>query len=434
MKRIRLLVYILFTYSAIHAGEITYYNQIQHILVRNCMPCHQKGGVAPFALETYAEVNAHIGTIKRVIATGVMPPWSADPNYKHFANERLLSNEEVKTILTWIDQKHPAGTLQMDTVMQPKLQLGKPDLVLKLPKVKIPAHNRDTIVHFKVAYSITNDTTAYAIRYIPGNAQMVHHANPILYNAGGSGYFEELDNSMYVKEVTNIDGTITSERFYDSKMNFFADYTPGRSLQLMPQGFSFNVSKDGFMLCQVHYGPSPKAFEDESTVEIYFDTKKAQRVGEARKLGSGGNIAEVYPRLVIPADSIKTYYIDFTVPLDASLIIYSGHMHLLGKKFLAYALATNNDTIPLLRINNYDFYLQDDCVPLNPVVLKRGYKIHCEATYDNTSNNHLNPNSPTQTVYEGWKTTDEMMAFAMYIVKYLPGDENLDLRIKAIRP
>lgn len=425
-KHCALFCLILITCILQAADETTYYSNIQHIISTNCFPCHQKNNAAPFALETYADVTTHISTIKKVVTNRTMPPWSADATYKHFMNERIMSNEDIITIRKWIDNKYPKGNVQADTAILPKLILGKPDLVIKLPKVKLPANNTDTIIHYKINYSISNDTTAYAICFVAGNVRMVHHANPILYNATGPDYFEELSNNLQA-EVMHEDGSVSAERFYERNMNFFADYTPGRSLQIMPEGFSFNVSKQGYILCQVHYGPSAIAYEDQSSVEIYFDTKKAGRVGEARKLGSSGGIAKVHPKLVIPADSVQTYYIDFLVPMDASLIIYSGHMHLLGKKFLAYAVTPTYDTIPLLKINDYNFYLQEDCIPQYPIVLKRGYRIHVEAAYDNTSSNILNPNLPPVTVYEGWKTTDEMMAFAMYLVKYLPGDEQLHL-------
>lgn len=412
--------------TCIGADEVTYYNKIRYIISANCLPCHGKNNVAPFTLESYTDVVAHASGIKRAITSKAMPPWSADANYKHFVNERLLSDSDIATLVDWINNKYPKGEYKPFEKTAVDKAMPAPSLVIKLPKVKLPANSRDSIIHFKVYYSIPSDTAAYAIRFVPGNQKMLHHANPILYNAEGDGYFAELSNMRRI-ETMQPNGTLAYETYYERDMDFFADYTPGRAIQTMPEGFTFNVSKKGYVLCQVHYGPSTIEFEDESSIELFFTDNNVNRVGEARKLGSGGDLAKPWPPLIIKADSISTYYINFTVPMDASVIIYSGHMHLLGKNFLAYATTPKNDTIPLLLINNYQFYLQEDCIPAQPIVLKKGYKIHVEATYDNTQSNILNPYNPPRDIVEGWRTVDEMMAFTMYMVKYLPGDENIVL-------
>jgi len=36
--------------------------------------------------------------IKTVVVTRVMPPWFADPNYGHFANDRRLSDADVSKL------------------------------------------------------------------------------------------------------------------------------------------------------------------------------------------------------------------------------------------------------------------------------------------------------------------------------------------------
>jgi hypothetical protein len=40
----------------------------------NCTECHRKGGVGPFSLESYEDVVAHRGMIRKVVEKGTMPP------------------------------------------------------------------------------------------------------------------------------------------------------------------------------------------------------------------------------------------------------------------------------------------------------------------------------------------------------------------------
>ena len=45
-----------------------------------------------------------------------MPPWKADNAYRHFANDRSLTEDQIKTIVAWIDNKAPRGDAGADEV------------------------------------------------------------------------------------------------------------------------------------------------------------------------------------------------------------------------------------------------------------------------------------------------------------------------------
>jgi hypothetical protein len=40
-----------------------------------CVKCHQAGGIAPFALDTFSAVDKMAGTIAAVVQMGMMPPY-----------------------------------------------------------------------------------------------------------------------------------------------------------------------------------------------------------------------------------------------------------------------------------------------------------------------------------------------------------------------
>jgi hypothetical protein len=103
------------------------------------------------------------------------------------------------------------------------------------------------------------------------------------------------------------------------------------------------------------------------------------------------------------------------------------HCHLLGKNWRVFAVTPQNDTIPLIHIENWDFNWQGTYHFRKLKVLPKDSEIHAFATYDNTSDNPFNPNFPPQTVTWGEGTADEMYYLPLLWLPYQAGDENIDL-------
>jgi hypothetical protein len=134
--------------------------------------------------------------------------------------------------------------------------------------------------------------------------------------------------------------------------------------------------------------------------------------------------------LVVQPETVKTFHIKADIPEDISVLTIVPHMHLIGKKFWAYAIKPSGDTIRLVRINNWDFRWQYFYQPKTMLHIPRGSTIYVEGVYDNTSNNPNNPFSPPQVIMErngSMKTTDEMFQLIMTYVPYQKGDEEISL-------
>src|SRR5581483_12080461 len=91
------------------AASPTFNRDVLPILQKNCQNCHRAGEIGPMPLLTYAEVRPWAKAIKVAVASGKMPPWHADPQYGHFANDRRLSQEEIRKITAWVDGGAPEG-------------------------------------------------------------------------------------------------------------------------------------------------------------------------------------------------------------------------------------------------------------------------------------------------------------------------------------
>jgi hypothetical protein len=79
----------------------------------------------------------------------------------------------------------------------------------------------------------------------------------------------------------------------------------------------------------------------------------------------------------------------------------------------------------LVDIPEWDFHWQGFYTFQKPVLIPAGSELFGEATYDNTSNNIHNPNSPPRDVRQGEGTDDEMMLIYFNLASYLPGDTSI---------
>jgi hypothetical protein len=82
---------------------VTFAKDAVPILQKNCQSCHRPGQIAPMSLLSYQEARPWAKAIKAAVATRKMPPWSADPSYGHFTNDRSLMQSEIDTLVNWAD-------------------------------------------------------------------------------------------------------------------------------------------------------------------------------------------------------------------------------------------------------------------------------------------------------------------------------------------
>ncbi|HEX3132893.1 MAG TPA: redoxin domain-containing protein, partial [Planctomycetota bacterium] len=113
------------------------------IIETSCRGCHQKGGVAPWSMDSHKLVAGRGAMIREVIRTHAMPPWDADPAFGKFSNQCGITISEARTLVHWIENGSSSSATDPLALKKPKPQpewpLGKPDLILSLPKQQIPA-------------------------------------------------------------------------------------------------------------------------------------------------------------------------------------------------------------------------------------------------------------------------------------------------------
>jgi hypothetical protein len=413
-----LLVY--FQVSTLNAqNPITYFDHIKPILDNNCVICHRPGQTAPFSLQTYEEVIKRAEFIKTVVESRYMPPWHADTAFSTFHNQRTLSHQQIQWITKWIDQGAIKGidSAHPSTVNDKEPHYPAPDLVIKMNHpFAIPGNNTEQYRIFVMPSHTDKDLYLRGVDFVPGNKKLAHHARIMLDTTN---------------KLRSDDGLEVGQSSAFAKLNvqlankFWHGWVPGGFSIFYPEGAGKVLPKNADLVLNMHYAPSPKPEEDLSEVHIYLAPEKPRRLIQTLVLDENWIFNQPFN---IPADTVITYYMRSPVlPYDLSLVSVMPHMHLLGKRFKAYAITPDGDLIPLIHIPEWDFNWQRNYQFKNLLKLPKGSVIYAEAVYDNTKNNPRNPFVPPRQATYGWGTTNEMMNLIFEYLDYEIGDEYWDV-------
>ena len=106
-----LLVLPASAFAADVAKAPTFSKDVAPIFQDKCEACHRPDSIAPMSLVTYAETRPWARSIKAKVAERQMPPWHIDKTVgvQKFKNDRSLSDEQIDTIVRWVDAGAPQG-------------------------------------------------------------------------------------------------------------------------------------------------------------------------------------------------------------------------------------------------------------------------------------------------------------------------------------
>src|SRR5439155_23788914 len=146
---------------ALYAAPVTFSEHIAPIVYNRCASCHRPGEAAPFSLTSYQDVAKRGKLIAAVTSARYMPPWHAQPASVEYRDERRLSEAQIALIQEWVKAGMPEG----DPAKAPQLpefpqgwQLGKPDVIVKLPRAyHLAASGPDIYRNFVIPVGLAED-------------------------------------------------------------------------------------------------------------------------------------------------------------------------------------------------------------------------------------------------------------------------------------
>jgi len=185
--------------------------------------------------------------------------------------------------------------------------------------------------------------------------------------------------------------------------------------------------KNSHYIIQIHYAPGSNGQSDATQLNITYSRSTGLRNISVKPLLD--NVVNMTDGpIFIPANQIKVFHEQYTVPLDISLISIMPHQHKIGVHMKVYAVDPNatKDTIQLID-DKWDFHWQSIYTFPQMVHLKPGDVIYATGTYNNTEDNKENPNYPPKDIVAGTSTLTEMMQVFFSYLPYEKGDENKSL-------
>lgn len=420
MKRTYLLLGIICLF--IKANSQTWAENIAPILYSKCVSCHRPAGIAPFSLLTYSDAFSWRTSISTSISNGHMPPWPPNDNYVHFTGARTLTAAEKSSIVSWVNNNAPSGNLANAPAAPPPVTngLGNYDAQLKIPDYTSAAGSADIYQCFVLPLRLPAEKFVSAIEVIPGNQSIVHHVL-VFQDTTANHAAQILDNASPGPGYTSFGGIgVPNPILVDA-------WVPGSTVKKLPAIFGKKIYANSDLVIQVHYPAGSIGRLDSTKLRIYYNSNASARDVRIEPILNHFAPTLVNGPLTIPANTIKTFEERFTIPtiLKATVLSVAPHMHLIGESLKSYANKPNGDTIRLIDIPHWDFHWQGQYYFQKPVIVDGGSVLRAFATYNNTSSNPHNPNTPPQTVSLGEATTDEMMLVYFAFTGYQSGDENI---------
>lgn len=373
------------------------------IIRDNCTECHRRGGVGPFAMDSYIMLLGWSPMIREVVLNKRMPPAQVDPEYGRSKMARYLSDEEIETLVTWIDARAPRGNVaedpleihaaQLAAANEFEWQLGEPDRVVVGPSNAIPSTGVMDYIYADVALDFDGDQWLRAIETRPGDESVLHHLM-VFVTAPDEDFWGE-ERELPVVSRRFVEG-------YAPGPHRLIEFDEGTGV-LIPQGHKLSL--------QFHYVTNGQSTVDETELGLYFAAPDDSLV-ERRALAVGA-------RFELPAD-VANFPLTAETEIETDIIVTGvrARMSYRGKKMRFVSVDPNGGERILFSVPAYNYGWQPHYVFDEPVAIAAGSMLRVEGALDNSLSNPTNPD-PSRTVAWGLESWEEM--FTGYFTYYETG-------------
>ena len=415
---------------------VTYAKDVAPIIQQNCQTCHRAGSVAPMTLLTYEDAQSFAPRIKYQVSNRLMPPWPLDVGVgiQHFQNDPSLTNDEIETIVQWVDAGSPLGD-EADLLPNPVFpdwgsewtfedQLGRePDVIITSPGYTVRANGMDQWpnlypVEVTSEQGVTGERWIRAVELRPTKPEfygVFHHGSARVINRMPEDVYQGPGTHQPPPEVRA------------SQRDQLAEAAVGVKGAIYPEGTGRLLKEGDQVLFNPHFYPARLAADLENVSldvgvwlypegEIPYPTEGDVVFDQTSMPGMEDN------PLIIPPNSQAIYKTSFRLEGNAKVHALRGHMHLLGGYNIVEVLYPDG-RYELLNKLDWDqrwhtqFIYDEDAQPLLP----EGTTVMITMVFDNTANNAQNVD-PDQWVLGRSRTVDEMWRLRVGMTFYSDED------------
>ena len=402
------------------AAAVTFAKHVAPILQQKCQVCHRPGSIAPMPLLTYEDVRPYAPLIKLRVQARTMPPWHIDRTVgiQEFKNDRSLTDEQINTIVRWVDAGTPLGDPRDlpapvpwpdPAVWQLAERFGEPDLVVKSQPYTVQPRGQDKWWRPTVETGLTEPRWVRAIEVkpsFPGGRKAVHHVLTLL--------------EQHEEGVTGLASTAAHSGTRMSA-GLFMEWAIGKTGEIFPDSAGKLMLPGSKIRWEVHYYAMGEEVKDD-VVELGVWFYPEGYVPKNRTILRMFNAVRE-SELDIPPGQVSVTQNLYVLPAPARLENFQPHMHMRGKAMSMEAVYPDGRKELLSMVSDFqwrwhvNYIYADDVTPLLP----KGTVLVFTAWHDNTD---ANPNNPDPAQWVGWgdRTVDEM-AHAWVDVTYLEQED-----------
>jgi hypothetical protein len=368
------------------SAPVTFAKDIAPIMFEHCAMCHRPGEVAPMSLLSYEEARPWAKSIAKVVRDKTMPPWSGESAKHQWRNDISLSDEQIATMLAWVEQGSPLGD-KNDLPPAPKFtdgwKLGEPDHIVTLKTVNVAEGGDDLFLKEVIEIDLGEPKWIRAIEFMPGDRRVTHHIQATYRNIAPDGSAKAAGGA----ENLGVGGIL-------------AIWTAGMPPFEFPDGVGRPIGPKARILIDSHYHPVGIATSDTTKIGLYFGKGPLQKEVATLVVANTG--------IRIPPEAPAHPEVGFlTFDYDAKILAFSPHLHVRGKAMRYDLILPNGERETLLDVPKYNYNWQWQYYPTEPIDAPAGSKLEVTAVWDNSPANPANPDPKKEIIYRG-DTFNEM--------------------------
>jgi len=378
------------------SNGVTYHRDVRPIVEQHCAGCHDQGGIAPFSLLSYTDVQSRAQLISAVVSARIMPPWAPDDACNSYRGDRSLSTADIQTITNWVNQGAPAGdpATYKERAPLPGVGLSRVDLMLEMPQPFTPTLSPDQYRCFLIDWPVQHATHVTGFGVSPGAPSIVHHAIAFIASPSQVPTYEQLDAADPGPGYTCFGGPGGG-----ANPGWMGAWVPGALGSDMPAGSGIAIQPGSKIVLQVHYNTlNNPAVSDQSQLAIKID----DTVDKEGVILPFTNPQWIRGNMLIPANAPDTKYQFVFDPTpyfsllthgvlqsNVAYTIYDAalHMHTRGAHGVVSVQRADGSEACLLRIPKWDFRWQGAFGLANPLQVQPGDQLSLECHWDNSAAN-----------------------------------------------
>jgi len=403
--------------SQANEGDVTYYRDVLPIIQDNCQSCHQPEGqnlggvVAPMSFMNYQETRPWARAIAHKVEAREMPPWYAEAPRGVFSNERLLTDAEIETVLSWVEAGAPAG----DRADAPEPRqfvenasggwsLGTPDFVFKLDE---PYHVEDDVYDLNISFfktlteaELPDDVWVRGWEFKTDAGKVGHHMCGFVRGPA--------PDQPPIEEAAADEGAAGSGQL----LTCIAE---GAEAVMLPDGYGLRLEAGSTLTYNMHYHKEPgegTGIWTQPEIAFFVEDRPVRYQVINDSIGNTGfEIPPGHPNYRIGTSR--------TLDKDIQVLTYWPHAHLRGTASRYTAIYPDGREELLLDVPHYDQGWQETYKYKEPKLLPEGTRIDVSFWYDNSPERAARYDfRSTDSPGHGPRTDDEMtLGFIGYAVE-----------------